>query len=185
MVSFWVKPSFSTLYWVFPPQESFWLHVATLLKNYSGCKLHYDSRIFTPRCTPPYKYSLHVALKNIHLNISVTSLLLPSTHRNNWNSTGCWILLCAQCRCTWNILKNKIIFSLIDWRKPHPVWLKNILPDGCKNIHSMLHFSLVLKNILNPLSYFLQHTETTELNCLLPAACPDSCRLYTATGWLE
>ena len=125
------------------------IFIALLLKNYSGCKLHYHSRIFTPRCTQEY-----------------SSLLLPSTHRNNWNSTGCWILLCAQCRWTWNIFKNKIIFSLIDWREPHPAWLKNILPEsdrawaslqelfwlhvvtllknysGCKNIHSTLHSSI-------------------------------------------
>ena len=61
-----------------PPQVLFWLQVALLLKKY-----------FAARCTTPQElfwlqeYSLHVALKNIHLNISVTSLLLPSTHRNN------------------------------------------------------------------------------------------------------
>ena len=132
------------------------------------------------------------AVERGDLNREIFNFSKKSATHDSWrqlpNLVSLWFsgFFCLVLTC-WKgtILKNKIIFSLIDWRKPHPVWLKNILPDGCKNIHSMLHFSLILKNILNPLSYFLQHTETTELNCLLPAACPDSCRLYTATGWLE
>ena len=47
--------------------------------------------------------------------------------------------------------------------------------SGCTLHSSRIYLFEYIWN--HHLSYFLQHTETTELNCLLSAACPDSCRL--------